>query len=125
MRSLLIFVCLLLVTALCLKCTPKEEETICFEFDQRQCAGDDWFDLVPINDSQEDREAKMLNYLKSIDIEATEVRLVLGFHEFVCEACYSCPETDRFFVKILEEDELKFEELDLLNSGKINCEDAF
>ena len=126
MRSLYIFLPLFLIVNLSYQCCPKEEKNIiCFEFDQRQCAGDEWADLVPINDSKDEREQKMLDYLESKNIEVKEVNLVIEFHEGVCEACFICPEQDRFFVKIAEEDEAEFTELDLLNSGKVECGDAF
>ena len=124
-RSIFYFLAFTLFVSICLQCQPKDENTICFEFDQRQCAGDEWADLVPINDSKKDREKKMLSYLKSKNIEVKEIKLVVGFHEVVCEACFICPEQDRFFVKIDEEDELDFVELDLISSAKVDCGDVF
>ena len=102
-----------------------DDEKICFEFDQRQCSGDVWAELVPINDEEEEREEKMKLYLESLGFTVFEVDLVVGYHTAVCEACNICPEEDRFFVQIDINEQSAFEELDYLNSAVIDCRDAF
>jgi hypothetical protein len=113
------------VSSLIQCCEKNEEEGICYEFDQRQCAGDDWSDVVPINDSKVQRQQKMKAFLLDQGIEVQEVSLVENFHEAVCEACFICPEEDRFFVRFNEDDLSKLEELDLLNFAAVDCEDTF
>ncbi len=118
---------LFLLTNLCFKCTCKDdgESGICYEFDQRQCAGDEWAEIVPQNEIKEQREKKMEAYLESKNIAIKEVLLVEGFHEAVCEACFICPEEDRFFIRLTKEDLSKLQELDLLNLAEIDCADVF
>ena len=122
---ILIYIPLILITGLSFQCCEKDQDVTCFEFDQRQCAGDEWAEQVPLTDSKAEREDKMKEYLTSKNIKVLDVNLVINFHESVCEACFICPEQDRFFVKVADEDAEIFEALDLLNSGKVNCGENF
>ncbi len=101
------------------------EDSVCFEFDQRQCAYDEWAELIPISDSKNERQIKMKAYLKSKNINVENVSITLDFHEFTCEACGVCPESDRFYVRIDREDKTAFQDLDLLNAAEVDCEDFF
>jgi hypothetical protein len=115
-----------LLTSLCLSCFCEESsELVCYEFDERQCSGDDWSDEVPIDKTKSEREADMKAYLSSKGISVDQVNLVIDFHDAVCEACFICPEEDRFFIRFEEEDLPKLEELDLLNFAKVECEEVF
>ncbi|GLR16618.1 hypothetical protein [Portibacter lacus] len=124
MMKVYMFLSLFLLVNLCFQCDCDNddlEDVSCFEFDQRQCAGDEWANEIPISDTEEVREQKMKTYLESKDIEVNSVNLVLNYHDGVCEACYICPEEHRFFVEINKEDQGKLEELDLLNLGFSDC----
>lgn len=103
----------------------KNEDAVCYEFDQRQCGTDEWAELVPLNDSNSERETKMKAYLITKGIAVIDVKLDPDFHEAVCEACDVCPEEGRFFVKFVGEDLQEFEALMLLNSAAIDCKDEF
>ena len=108
------------------KCSSGVDElTVCYEFDQRQCKGDDWAELVPMNNSKSEREARMKEYLESEGISVEAVKLVMNFHESVCESCFLCPEVDRFFVKIAVESTVDFEDFEFLNAGKVDCGSYF
>lgn len=116
---------LYVIKGCCLFDELDDSESVCFEFDQRQCAMDDWAELVPLSDSKSERESKMTAYLLLQDIKVKEIDLVINFHEAVCEACGVCPEADRFFIKIPVEDLEKIEALDLLNGAAVDCNDFF
>lgn len=103
----------------------KNEDAVCYEFDQRQCGTDEWAELVPLNDSKSERESNMKAYLVAKNIAVIDVKFVPDFHEAVCYACDVCPEAGRFFVKFAVEDLQDFEALELLNSAASDCKEAF
>lgn len=103
----------------------KNDDVVCYEFDQRQCGTDEWAELVPKSDSTSVRESKMKHYLFTKGIAVIAVKLVPGYHEFVCEACDVCPEADRFFVRIVGDDLQDFEALEFLNSAAVDCKEVF
>ncbi len=64
----------------------------------------------------------MKDYLVEKGISVTEVTVVKNFHDAVCEACFICPNGDRFFVKLENgQDSLKLEDLDLLSLEETDC----
>lgn len=127
MKSLIyLFLSIFLITNLNSKCTPSDtDDSICYEFDQRQCSGDEWSNEVPLDASKAEREEKIKSYLMGKDIEIKKVLLVADFHDAVCKACFVCPEEGRFFVRFDENDLAKLEQLDLLNFAKVDCEEVF
>ena len=104
-----------------------EDKTgVCFSFDIRQCQTDDFAEFVPESDSKSMREDKLKSWMESQGVEIEEVRLSLNFHEAVCEACHVCPQGDRYFVRISDEDDLlAIENLALLSYELLDCNDAF
>ena len=130
MRSSLFFKNLLFIViciSSCFACDKSDanENTVCYFFDQRQCAGDDWAEIIAENQSWTERERAMKSYFESKDIEVEDLFIEPLFHEAVCEACFVCPEQHRFFIKISEECKNVLEGLELLNLGEGACEDLF
>lgn len=121
----LAFIALFGFNSQCTKKDQKSSSDTCISFDQRQCGYDEWSEMVPISDNVETRAQKMKSYLSEKDIQALDIKIEVGFHEFTCEACGTCPEADRFFIHISKEDVSKLEPLDLLNQEEVNCADVF
>ncbi len=113
------------ITSACFRNIEIDENTLCYEFDERQCSGDEWSEENPKNGSQSERESKMKEFLESKNIDVSEVKLVKDFHEAVCEACIVCPNGDRFFVKFNIDNKDKFDALELLNAAEVPCKDHF
>ncbi len=114
--KLITILCVLFLTA----CSDKEccvfPDTTCYSFDVRSCSTDLFANAVTEDASIGDREQKMIEWLTTENIEVTEIKLVVGFHEAVCEACDICPMGDRYFIGLFEEISLsKAEKLRLLS----------
>lgn len=127
MKTLVISIISVFTIAVFSACEKEKsfEDVLCYEFDQRQCAGDEWAELIPITDSESERVAKMKTYLETKNIRVKEVQLQIDYYPFVCEACNVCPELDRFYVQFDQEDLSEFEQLDLLNFAEMTCSDRF
>lgn len=100
-----------------------KENRYCYGFDERQCETDLYASSVPFNEDNSQREADMLTWLKSQNIEVTRVELNPNFHEAVCEACHVCPLGARFY--IYSESELDGSiavDLQLLHFEEESCE---
>jgi hypothetical protein len=123
--SALIIILLFSSSFACEKTANSNEENLCFYFDQRQCAGDDWAEIISNNTTWKEREEAMQSYLENQNIEVKDFYIEPLFHEAVCEACYVCPEQHRFFIKTEAENKTNLEALDLLNFGEGDCADLF
>ncbi|NNL93540.1 MAG: hypothetical protein HKO66_14965, partial [Saprospiraceae bacterium] len=66
-------------------------DTQCYSFDIRQCQTDGFANSVLETSSFTSREAIMKRWLDVNGFVVVELKLELNFHEFVCEACDSCP----------------------------------
>lgn len=79
------------------------DDTYCYSFDIRGCQTDLFADDIPESDTKQERETKLALWLADQGIETTDVSLSIQFHEAVCEACYVCPNGDRYFITSTEE----------------------
>jgi hypothetical protein len=108
-------------------CDKEDENHICYSFDIRQCQTDLFKDKISENETQENREILMEEWLEEQGLEIESVLLEINFHMAVCEACDVCPQGDRYFIQI--EDETKHSEildtLRLLNLEKDTLCDKF
>lgn len=104
-------------------CSPKTslsdtDELICLGFDERQCKADEFSiagnDLVALTTSLQD-------YLDRQDIAVVDIKIQENYHEFVCQACTTCPELHRIFVKIDTASKSRIEMLGLLNFEVEDC----
>ncbi|MBT8231907.1 MAG: hypothetical protein KJN84_04735, partial [Bacteroidia bacterium] len=95
----------------------------CYSFDIRQCQTDSFADTVLETSSFTSREANMKRWLDDNGFEVVELKLVLNFHEFVCEACDTCPQGDRYFIKIVDDGNVEelAEDLRLLSFSNDDC----
>ncbi|WP_235299170.1 hypothetical protein [Portibacter marinus] len=125
MKNTFLIVALFLISNIFVQCDclrDHHDNDLCYEFDRRQCDGDEWSDIVPLGDSADDQETKMKAYLEDKGIDIEDITLVQNFHEFVCEACVVCPQGDRFFIQIVDEEDVNIlEELELLNFEEAAC----
>ena len=116
----------MMTTLMMISCTDEEKQGVCFSFDIRSCETDMFADDVDMALSQEDREQKLEEWLEDQGLEVNDIRLELNFHEAVCEACYICPQGDRYFVSIEGNEEMSIEEdFDLLNFEWQDCAEVF
>ena len=107
-------------------CDKEDENLTCISFDIRSCQTDQFAEAVPESDSVSDRESKMKDWLESKGYNVKQIRLHVGFHEAVCEACHVCPQGDRYFVEKEDSDEeINPETLELLSFETLDCGDAF
>jgi len=118
---------LLSAMAFCCICCDKSDETnTCFSFDIRQCQTDAFASEIPESDSKALRESKMEEWLEEQGLVVEELRLEIGFHNAVCEACHVCPQGDRYFVRLEDDDKLELiDGLELLSLEYLDCSDAF
>jgi len=109
-----------------LSCNKNDDKLSCYSFDVRQCQTDLYANDVPETDNRDDREAKMEIWLESKGYEIEEIKLVLNYHEAVCEACHVCPLGDRYFIqKENSENETHPDSLLLLSYEAITCDGIF
>jgi len=107
-------------------CDKEELESLCYSFDIRQCQSDGFASDVPESDPVDQRESKMKVWLEDSGYEVEEIKLLVNFHDAVCEACDICPQGDRYFIRVKDsEDNPDAEELRLLNFEETPCGDAF
>ncbi len=101
----------------------------CLGFDIRQCGEDVFSDEVLTTANIDDQTEQMVAWLLSNSIDV-QVKLVENYYEAVCEACYICPESNRFFVQNKEgmsasETKDKLEALELFNLKVEDCQEIF
>ncbi len=107
-------------------CGKNDDDLLCFSFDIRQCQTDLFANEISENDEIGLRESKMHAWLKSNDIDVENVKLVINFHDAVCEACDVCPQGDRYYIKYNSNGNSSFSDsLKLLNFSEENCGDFF
>lgn len=117
---------LVVVTMMFISCGKSDEAQVCFSFDIRQCQTDNFAADIPESDSKEYRENKLKSWLSQQDLDVNDVKLEIAFHDGVCEACHVCPQGDRYFVSLNDEEDLtKAEALELLNYETIDCSEKF
>ncbi len=119
---------LILFSSLILSCKNSDEcpqliESGCFSFDIRQCQTDLFANDVPELDSKEQREQKLKDWFEAQDIIIEEIKLEIGFHDAVCEACDVCPQGDRYFIQLFLGNQL--EAFNLLNLESEDCCEVF
>jgi len=98
-------------------------DTECYSFDIRQCQTDAFADSISENETLEVRESKMHEFLSEKGYAVLEVKLIENFHEAVCEACDSCPQGDRYYIRVnVQPDNTKSaERLRLLSFESDDC----
>ncbi len=120
MKYLIAFSLIIFTTFACSD-DSKDEETICYSFDERQCAGDPWIETIGSSTSDADKIAALKSYLSGESIETLDISIDPDYHTFVCEACYVCPQGPRYTVEISAADSSTITELELLNLEVDNC----
>ena len=109
-----------------LSCDKDDNNRVCYSFDVRQCQTDEFADSVPESESEEMRELKMKQWLDDEGFDVKEVKLVLDFHNAVCEACDTCPQGDRYYIQVTNADENPdVSTLRLLNYVEVSCDEFF
>ena len=72
----------------------------CYSFDIRQSQTDEFADEIAELEPQTQRESLMKSWLSDKGFQVEKVKLELGFHEAVCEACHVCPMGDRYYIQV-------------------------
>lgn len=101
--------------------TEESTYTECYQFDQRQCMTDSWADDIGLGLNDTEKEKRMKAYLGSMGLKVNKVKVNPKFHEFVCEACDTCPYEHRFFVELSAKGKRIIESLNLLNLSSYDC----
>ena len=100
-----------------------KDNQYCYGFDERQCETDLFASSVPFNENKTEREANMLSWLKSQNVDITSVEFDPNFHEAVCEACHVCPLGGRFYITSSSQlDSSIALDLQFLHFEEENCE---
>lgn len=98
-------------------------DTECYSFDIRQCQTDEFAEKISESATLEERENLIREFLSEEGYAVIELKLTIGFHEAVCEACDSCPQGDRYFIRVnVQPNNLSLaESLRLLNFEVTDC----
>ncbi len=113
------FFSLLLICA-CSQNDDAKKDSKCYTFDERQCGGNPWLEDQSAQTTQAKLNA-LEEYLAEEDIEVRSINLDPDFHEFVCEACFICPQGGRYFVEIDSSDLPLLLAITLLNFEETSC----
>lgn len=111
---------LIAVASFVLSCSDTDEQTLCFGFDIRSCAGDPWLSEETTSD-EATLNSRTTQYLNDQGLEVNKVSIDMGFHEVVCLACVVCPQGPRVFVEINSQDSTVISSLSLLNLELSDC----
>lgn len=112
---------MILILVLFLSACNEQKETSCFSFDQRQCQGDEWSNRVFQHNTWDDRLHELETYFIENGVEVINLTIDENHHEFVCEACFFCPEEHRFYLETTIENQKNLSFLNLLNFQEDSC----
>lgn len=119
------YVTILAFAISCKSITPSESSGgACYSFDIRQCQMDEFATEILLSEPKVTRESKMKDWLQSKGIVVHKIKLQIGYHEMVCQACDICPEQDRYFVQLGDKNG-QINNLKLLNKETFDCIEVF
>lgn len=111
MKSNILLVLVILMSSI--SCS-NDDEGLCYSFDERQCAADDWI-TIPSEQGEDQKLDALKRYLSEQGVNVKKVRIDPDFHTIVCQACEVCPSGPRYYVLIDDADESTLNDLYLLN----------
>lgn len=103
------------ILAVILSSCSSNDDKLCYFFDERQCASDEWITLGSGAVTDKEKIESLKSYLSSQNVPVIKIDIDPNYHEIVCEACGVCPSGPRYYVSIEEGSQNALSDLDLLN----------